>query len=85
MKIWGAYVTWRQTIIPKLKEEDQMFVTTVDDKKVWLIEDGAAFTAMFPEDYFPFTRFKPPSLDGQISSPLFLVHCPDVVRRESRW
>jgi hypothetical protein len=34
---------------------------------------------------FPFTRFKPPSLDGQISSPLFLVHCPDVVRRESRW
>ena len=51
MKIWDAYVTWRQTIIPKLKEEDQMFVTKVNGKKVWIIEDGAAFTAMFPEDY----------------------------------
>jgi uncharacterized protein len=29
---------------------------------------------------FPFTRFKPPSLDGQISSSLFLVHGPDVAR-----
>jgi hypothetical protein len=37
--------------MPTLKEEDQMFVTSVDEKKVWLIEDAAAFTAMFPEDY----------------------------------
>ena len=51
MKVWDEYVTWRQTIMPKLKEEDQMFVTKVDGKKVWVIEDGAAFTAMFPEDY----------------------------------
>ena len=29
---------------------------------------------------FPFTRFKPPSLDGQISSSLFLVHGLDVAR-----
>src|SRR5688572_11429678 len=33
---------------------------------------------------FPFARFKPPSLDGQISSSQFLVHCSDVVRRQSR-
>jgi hypothetical protein len=51
MKIWDEYVTWRQTTMPKLKEEDQMFVTKVNGKKVWIIEDGAAFTAMFPEDY----------------------------------
>jgi hypothetical protein len=51
MKVWDEYMIWRQTIMPKLKEEDQMFVTKVDGKKVWLIEDGAAFTAMFPEDY----------------------------------
>ena len=51
MNVWDEYVTWRQTIIPKLKEEDQMFVTKVNGKKVWLIEDGATFTAMYPEDY----------------------------------
>ena len=51
MKVWDEYVIWRQTIMPKLKEEDQMFVTKIDGKKVWVIEDGAAFTAMFPEDY----------------------------------
>src|SRR5688500_8446788 len=27
----------------------------------------------------------PPSLDGQISSSRFLVHCSDIVRRQSRW
>jgi hypothetical protein len=51
MKVWDAYVSWRQNIMPKLAEEDQMFVTKIDGKKVWVIEDGAAFTAMFPEDY----------------------------------
>jgi hypothetical protein len=51
MKVWDEYVTWRQTIMPKLKEEDQMFVTKVNGKKVWIIEDRVAFTAMFPEDY----------------------------------
>ena len=45
------YVIWRQTVMSKLKEEDQMFVTKVDGQKVWVIEDGAAFTAMYPEDY----------------------------------
>ena len=51
MKVWDEYVTWRREIMPKLAEEDQMFVTTIDSKKVWFIEDGAAFTAMFLEDY----------------------------------
>lgn len=51
MKIWDDYVLWRQTIMSRLPEEDQMFVTTVNGNKVWLIEDGAGFTAMFPEDY----------------------------------
>jgi hypothetical protein len=51
MKVWDEYVTWRQTVMPKLKEEDQMFDTRVNGKKVWIIEDGAAFMAMFPEDY----------------------------------
>jgi hypothetical protein len=51
IKVWDEYVKWRQEIMLKLKEEDQIFVTHVNNKKVWLIEDGAAFTAMYPEDY----------------------------------
>lgn len=51
IEIWNAYVDWRQRVMPTLPEEEQMFVTTMNGKKVWLIEDGAAFTMMFPEDY----------------------------------
>jgi hypothetical protein len=51
MKVWDEYAQWRQNIMPKLPEEKQMFVTKVNGKKVWVMEDGAAFTAMFPEDY----------------------------------
>jgi hypothetical protein len=51
MEVWDEYVKWRQNIMPRLREEEQMFVTKVNNKKVWLIEDGAAFTVMYPEDY----------------------------------
>ena len=51
MEVWDEYVKWRQTIMPRLAEEDQMFVTKVNNQKVWVIEDGAGFTAMYPEDY----------------------------------
>ena len=27
MKVWDEYVKWRQEVMPKLAEEDQMFVT----------------------------------------------------------
>jgi len=37
--------------MPTLPLEDQMFVTEMNSKKVWLIEDGQAFTILFPEDY----------------------------------
>jgi hypothetical protein len=51
MEVWNEYAVWRQNIMPRLKEEEQMFVTKVNNKKVWLIEDGAAFTVLYPEDY----------------------------------
>ena len=51
METWNEYVAWRQNIMPYLREEEQIFVTKVNSKKVWLIEDGAAFTIMYPEDY----------------------------------
>ena len=51
MEIWNAYVVWRKKVMPTLPEEEQLFTTTMNDKKVWVIEDGAAFTILFPEDY----------------------------------
>ncbi len=51
LEIWNEFVAWRKNIMPTLPEEDQMFVTTMNGEKVWLIEDGDAFTMMYPEDY----------------------------------
>jgi hypothetical protein len=51
LEIWNEYVAWRKTVMPTLPEEEQMFHTTMNGKKVWVIEDGAAFTLMYPEDY----------------------------------
>ena len=50
-EIWNEYVAWRKNVVPTLPEEDQMFVTTMNGEKVWLIEDGDAFTMLYPEDY----------------------------------
>jgi len=50
-EIWNEYVNWRKNIMPTLPEEDQMFVTTMNGEKVWLIEDGDAFTMLYSEDY----------------------------------
>ena len=51
LEIWNEYVNWRKNIMPTLPEEDQMFVTTMNGEKVWLIEDGGAFTMLYSEDY----------------------------------
>jgi len=51
LDIWNEYVEWRTNVMPMLPEEDQMFVTTMDGEKVWLLEDGEAFTMLYPEDY----------------------------------
>jgi hypothetical protein len=51
MEIWNEYVSWRKNVMATLPEDEQMFVTTMNGEKVWIIEDGAAFTMMYPEDY----------------------------------
>jgi len=51
LDIWNEYVEWRKNVMTTLPEADQMFVTTMDGEKVWLLEDGAAFTMLYPEDY----------------------------------
>jgi hypothetical protein len=51
MEIWNEFVYWHEYDKPALPEEDQLFHTSMNDKKVWVIEDATAFTFMYPEDY----------------------------------
>ena len=49
--LWNKYVEWRHNVKELLPEEDQLFVTELDGKNVWVIEDGQAITMMYPEEY----------------------------------
>ena len=51
LEIWNEYVYWRKNVMQTLPEEEQMFVTTMNGEKIWLLEDGDAFTMLYPEDY----------------------------------
>ncbi len=51
MEIWNEYVTWQKEVKPTLPEEQHLFATTMNSKTVWVIDDAAAFTLMYPEDY----------------------------------
>ena len=50
-EIWNEYVFWRKNVLPTLPAEEQLFRTSMDGKTVWVIEDGQAFTLLYPEDY----------------------------------
>src|SRR5690348_5012413 len=51
LEIWNEFVEWRRDVMPTLPEEDQLFHTKMNGKTVWVIEDGQAFTLLYPEDY----------------------------------
>ncbi len=51
MEIWNEFVKWQKEVRPTLPEEQQLFATTMNSRTVWVIEDNAAFTLMYPEDY----------------------------------
>lgn len=51
LEIWNRFVHWRNNVMMTLPEEERMFVTEMNGNKIWLIEDGQAFTMMYPEDY----------------------------------
>jgi hypothetical protein len=51
MEIWNEFVKWQKQIRPTLPQEQHVFATTMNSKTVWVIEDDAAFTLMYPEDY----------------------------------
>jgi hypothetical protein len=49
--IWDKFAVWQQDVEPILPEEDRLFATELDGKKVWVVEDAKAYTIMYPEDY----------------------------------
>jgi hypothetical protein len=49
--IWKEFKHWRKFDKPALPEEDHLFHTGMNGKSVWVIEDGEAYTLMYPEDY----------------------------------
>ena len=49
--IWHKFVMWKDTVEQTLPEEERLFVTEKNGKKAWVIEDTAAFTIMYPQDY----------------------------------
>lgn len=51
LEIWNEFVDWKRRIEPTLAEEERLFATSMNDKKVWVMEDGQAYTMMYPEDY----------------------------------
>ena len=51
MDIWNVFVYWREHVMLTLPEEEQLFHMTMNGQTVWVIEDDAAFTLMYPEDY----------------------------------
>ena len=51
LEIWNEYVDWKNKVKDSLPEEEQLFATSMNGLKIWLIEDVQAFTMMYSEDY----------------------------------
>jgi uncharacterized protein DUF6573 len=50
-EVWNEFVHWQKHVMPTLPEAERLFHTTMDGETVWVIEDGVAFTLMYPDDY----------------------------------
>lgn len=51
-RLFADFLEWQRDIEPQLAEEDRLFVATASNhKRVWVINDGAAITLLYPEEY----------------------------------
>ena len=51
-RLFADFLQWQRDIEPTLAEEDRMFVATAsNNQKVWVIDDGAAITLLYPSEY----------------------------------
>lgn len=47
-----AFVAWQRYVEPGLIEEERLFkVKASNEELVWVIDDGAAVTVLYPRDY----------------------------------
>ena len=51
LEIWNEFVEWKHKLEPTLTEEERLFKATMNMETVWVIEDGDAYTLMYPQDY----------------------------------
>ena len=51
LSILNHYLWWKANVEPTLPEEERLFKTERRAKTLWLIEDDAAYTIMYPDDY----------------------------------
>jgi hypothetical protein len=50
--LFMAFFDWQREVEPTLSEEDRMFVADASNEQtVWVIDDGAAITLLYPSDY----------------------------------
>lgn len=51
-RLFTEFLHWQREVEPTLAEEDRMFVATAsNDQNVWVIDDGAAITLLYPSEY----------------------------------
>lgn len=49
---FGEFLIWQLEIEPGLVEEERLFSRSASNgKRVWVIDDGAAITMLYPEEY----------------------------------
>ena len=51
LTIFHKFKDWKEKVEPTLSEEDRLFSTNTEKGKVWVIEDGEAYTVMYPSEY----------------------------------
>ena len=51
-RLFADFLHWQQDVEPTLPEDERMFSATAsNNEKVWVIDDGAAITLLYPEEY----------------------------------
>ena len=51
LKIWHKFLAWKDTEEQNLPAEERLFSIKMHDRKIWVIEDGGAYTILYPDQY----------------------------------
>lgn len=51
-RLFAEFLSWQRDVEPTLQEEDRLFQARASNgETVWVIDDGAAITLLYPSDY----------------------------------